>query len=363
LRIFQFSHHLSVKVILVLLCLAILTIAGCNLPGDVQDSSKINVTQAYQTLNAGLTQAVAQIQTLTPTTEAAINTQVQNIETQSPPIVTTESTEEIITATLTSVPGDICDQAAAANPIDITIDDESEIPLGSPFTKIWRVINVGTCTWTTAYEIVFFSGELMGAFTEIPLTEEVLPGESTDLEVDMTAPENPGTYQGNWKLRNANGLLFGIGPGGESPFWVRINAVGEVSATPTLASSPSLTPTVEVQVSGSIIMGVGDTLDLDNLLVNSGGADLLQRIAVIDPQHQIVPLPAVRLGLFGTSEPELSDCQVGGLGSSTFNIEELPVGTYLCYRTNLGLPGWARLDYFDQDTGEATWQIFTWKLP
>ena len=125
MRTLQFSHHHSVKVIRVLFCLVILTIAGCNLPGDVEDSSKINVTQAYQTLNAGLTEAVAQIQTLTPTTEVGINTQVQNIETQSPSIMITEPMAEIITATLTPIPGDICDQAAAANPIDITIDDES----------------------------------------------------------------------------------------------------------------------------------------------------------------------------------------------------------------------------------------------
>jgi len=348
---------------LFLLNLTILTIAGCNLPGVVEDSSRIDVTQAYQTLDAGLTQAVAEIQTRTPTSKAAVNTQAQKDEIQISPTITAEPTEEIIEATATPIPGSICDQAAAANPIDITIEDESEIPLDSTFTKIWRVINVGTCTWTTAYEIAFFSGELMGATPDIPLTKEVPPGESIDLEVEMTAPENPGTYQGNWKLRNANGFLFGIGPGGESPFWVRINAVGEVSVTPTLALSASLTPTTEVQVTGSVDLAVGDTLDLDNLQVNAGGADLLYRITVVDPHHQIVPLAGVRLGLFGSGEPELSDCQAGGLGSSTITLEELSVGTYLCYRTNLGLPGWARLDSFDQDTGEATWQIFTWKLP
>ncbi|NIP41529.1 MAG: hypothetical protein GWN00_05010, partial [Aliifodinibius sp.] len=30
------------------------------------------------------------------------------------------------------------------------------------FTKVWRLQNVGTCTWTADYDMVFISGDRMG---------------------------------------------------------------------------------------------------------------------------------------------------------------------------------------------------------
>ena len=32
----------------------------------------------------------------------------------------------------------------------------------------------------------------------------------------MIAPAAAGTYQSNWKLQNADGLLFGLGPSGQA---------------------------------------------------------------------------------------------------------------------------------------------------
>jgi hypothetical protein len=43
-----------------------------------------------------------------------------------------------------------------------------------------------------------------------------MPGQTVEITVDMVAPLKPGTYQGNWKLRNASNVLFGIGPNGSA---------------------------------------------------------------------------------------------------------------------------------------------------
>ncbi len=41
-----------------------------------------------------------------------------------------------------------CNQAAAGNPIDITIPDGTKMTPNESFAKTWRLENVGSCTWT-----------------------------------------------------------------------------------------------------------------------------------------------------------------------------------------------------------------------
>jgi hypothetical protein len=55
-----------------------------------------------------------------------------------------------------------------------------------------------------------------------PLGQIVEAGETIELSVILIAPAEPGNYRGEWKLRNANGLLFGIGLEADDPFWVQI---------------------------------------------------------------------------------------------------------------------------------------------
>lgn len=331
------------------------------MPGQETRSAEMDVTQALQTLNARLTEAVAKTSTPTATLPPGTEDQPQPEESTSTPTTEASVTPTSSTSTVTPVPGDDCNQAAAATPIDITIEDDTKMAAGETFTKIWRVVNVGTCTWTTEYDVVFFSGELMGASPSQPLTAAVAPNQSVDLSVDMVAPLTSGTYQGNWKLRDAGGALFGIGPGSESPFWVRIVVVSETEGTST--PTPTPTSTQLVQASGSANLAVEDTLDLDSLLVNAGGSDLRYRTTLIDPKHQLVPLLGVTIGIFGNTQPGLPECQNLSKGGLPVILEDLSIGTYLCYRTDLGLPGWVRLDAFDQDTGAVTLQVLTWKVP
>jgi hypothetical protein len=63
----------------------------------------------------------------------------------------------------------ICDRAAAGVPIDVTIPDDSAMDPGENFTKVWRLQNVGACTWTIEYSVQFFSGERMDAPENVPL--------------------------------------------------------------------------------------------------------------------------------------------------------------------------------------------------
>jgi hypothetical protein len=90
------------------------------------------------------------------------------------------------------------------------------------FTKIWRLQNVGTCTWTTDYKVVYDSGNQMEGPAEVNLPMDVKPGETTDIAVDLYAPGWPGSYIGYWKLKSGNGTSFGIGSKANSVFYVKV---------------------------------------------------------------------------------------------------------------------------------------------
>lgn len=124
--------------------------------------------------------------------------------------------------TPTFTPGPLaCDRATFIS--DISIPDGTTFAGGTPFTKTWRFRNDGTCTWTTAYALVFDSGDSMGAVTVNYLSATIAPGQYVNLSVPMTAPNATGHYRGYWKLRNASNVKFGIGPSGTTAFWVDIN--------------------------------------------------------------------------------------------------------------------------------------------
>jgi len=112
---------------------------------------------------------------------------------------------------------------------DVSVPDGLMFAPGAAFVKTWRLMNVGTCTWTSAYNLVFFAGDQMSGPGGIPVPVTVSPGATVDLSVSLIAPGSNGTYQGNWKLRNNNGLLFGI-PG---EFWVKVTVGQTPTPTPT----------------------------------------------------------------------------------------------------------------------------------
>ncbi|HET9906709.1 MAG TPA: NBR1-Ig-like domain-containing protein [Anaerolineales bacterium] len=105
---------------------------------------------------------------------------------------------------------------------DLTIPDNSVFSPGSAFTKIWRLRNSGTCTWTTSYRVVLVSGDAMGGQNGMPLPQDVAPGQTIDLAMNFTAPLVQGSYRGNWQIRNERGEIFGTTSTANRPFWVTI---------------------------------------------------------------------------------------------------------------------------------------------
>lgn len=110
---------------------------------------------------------------------------------------------------------------------DISFPDLTEVKPGQRFTKTWRMLNSGTCTWTPQYAIVFTYGDRMGGLSPKPIGLEVPPGEMMDISVDLVAPTIKGIYQGNWMFENEEGEQFGTSSGPNNFFWVAV-AVGRL---------------------------------------------------------------------------------------------------------------------------------------
>ena len=169
-------------------------------------------TAAAQTLDAMSTQAAG----------------TQSVANSPTPTLSLPTNSPTTFATITSVPPlqtvTKCD--AAAFIADVTIPDGSVVGRGQSFTKTWRIKNVGTCTWTTAYDLVFVSGERLGGQNAVAVPASVSPGGSVDISVQLTAPNQDGRYKGYWKLRNASDIQFGFGATGKSTVYVDVTVSG-----------------------------------------------------------------------------------------------------------------------------------------
>ena len=102
-----------------------------------------------------------------------------------------------------------CDSAQFVS--DLTIPDGSSIAPSAAFTKTWRLLNNGTCTWNTSYNLVWSGGDAMGSGTAVKIPVSVPPGQMLDLSVNLVAPATAGHYKSLWKLSNPSGVQFGIG--------------------------------------------------------------------------------------------------------------------------------------------------------
>lgn len=181
------------------LLLGALLLSACNLPSGNADHATPDpnavFTAAAQTASVQLTQAAG-------------NANAQKTATPLPsvflPTVTPAPTKNAVVATATV--DDKCDKAKFID--DITIPDGTEFTAGESFTKTWRVQNIGDCTWTSDYALVFDAGEKMGGASPQLLMGSVAPGEQVDISIDLIAPSATGTYTGNWQLRNNTGKLF-----------------------------------------------------------------------------------------------------------------------------------------------------------
>jgi hypothetical protein len=107
---------------------------------------------------------------------------------------------------------------------DVSIPDNTLMKCGARFIKTWQFKNIGTCTWTPDYALVFVWGDQMGGETPKPIGQAIAPGQYVEISTELQAPKQPGMYQGSWLFQDAEGTQFGTGPEAKQVFWVSIAA-------------------------------------------------------------------------------------------------------------------------------------------
>jgi len=151
-----------------------------------------------------------------------------------PPPVVAPPTIIVPTNTPVQIP---CNKASFVE--DVNYPDGTKVDTDSNFTKIWRLKNNGSCTWTSGYSVIFDHGDRMGASDWIQLTSgTVPPGSTVDVSINFKAPSSTGTYQGFFKLKAADGPIFGINANGQDAFWVKVTVKKKAAAD---ADLPDLT--------------------------------------------------------------------------------------------------------------------------
>jgi hypothetical protein len=187
----------------------LIAMMACNFPG-LQPTPDFEATAVVRTVLARQTQSAIQ------TAPYPSRTWAPNVQTSTALPTVTEGPPPP-----TSTPEPCFDRARFID--DISIPDGVYLAPGEAFEKIWRLLNAGTCPWTTEYALVFESGDDFGGNPVVPLTASIVPGSTVDLAIELVAPQNNGSYEGNWMLRNDQGEDFGQGIRADKPFWVRIN--------------------------------------------------------------------------------------------------------------------------------------------
>ncbi len=333
-----------------------LTVTSCNLP--VSQLNLIDPTAIALTAQAVLAEAAAastDSAELEPTNPAETPTPVVIMNTSSP-----QAGDQSVTNTVAMVEN--CDRAAPGVPLDVTVFDGDKFFPGSSFTKIWRLTNRGSCSWDSNYAVVHFSGSDFAAATEQYFSKTISPGQSVDIVVDMVAPNTPGSYSSYWMLRNPEGKYFGIGPDGNSPFWVMIEVV-EVS-TPTALPTTTPTATPSIYSSGTQRLSLEMTFDLDSGSINqSQQDDDVQLVVSDDGKLKLNLINNSRLGLYGQDLPREVDCRGATLSDLPYTVESTVVNSYLCYRTSQGLPGYIKITNIDSGNQSIDFEFLTWLIP
>jgi len=207
LQIFSILTLSIIADILILLVLTLGIITACSQSSSTSD---IQISSGNPSKDASALITITSV----PDTPSATVTQI--------PSPTPSPTEEVLpSATPTIQDSATPTQPSCTNIAEfekhLSISDGSVLESNNLYAKVWRVKNIGTCTWTTDYKLVFINGDENLNQTDLSLPEEVSPGDSVELKINFATPEEGATYIGNWMLASETGMVFGVGPFADQP--------------------------------------------------------------------------------------------------------------------------------------------------
>lgn len=228
----KLTHRLMIMILFIMLFLN-----GCSafaVPTNPPPIPGLAQTLAAQTLTAQQTRAARYATPMPPAAQEELPVVFNEVARDVPSSTNTPFPQ--LTANENGNPSDIpnselseaCTNAAEFVK-DITVPDYTTMKAGQRFVKTWQFRNVGTCTWTPDYQVIFLWGDRMGAPEQFPLGQTVAPNELVNISLELVAPREGNTYQGNWMFMDAQGNRFGTGYHAREFFWVAIVVGGRRS--------------------------------------------------------------------------------------------------------------------------------------
>lgn len=211
------------NIIWFLMAIALLSLSACGNGTPTADLS-LAYTQIWQTVEAAQTQTglfASPTPAVTNTPLASMTPRATNTPLLTATLLPGVPTATAFTVNMFSTPtGTFLAPAATQNAscdnmvgvADVTYPDNSVVPAGVVFIKTWSVKNMGPCTWDKNYKLIYgWGGDGTNWNTTPPshLTADVLPGETIEVSVTLTAPTKPGTYGAHFRMQNSKGYNFG----------------------------------------------------------------------------------------------------------------------------------------------------------
>ncbi len=204
-------------------------LTACNIGATPVPTMDVNAiyTQVAGTAFADFSAKMTQTAMANPPTAIPTNTPLATFTLLPtfPPLNTTPqagTTPGLLATPITlATPGatqvvDSCNNSAFMG--DITIPDGTIMKPGTDFTKTWAIKNIGTCKWALGYSFVFVAGDKMdgydikfqsGAGVKKMILPVVNPGETVNIDIEMTAHLAEGEYTGCWRMQDDKGYYFG----------------------------------------------------------------------------------------------------------------------------------------------------------
>jgi hypothetical protein len=319
----------KIQTIWIIVCVTALILSACSAPSRETPTPTQNAdavfTAAAQTANVRITENAAQKPSSTPEPPTA-----------TPAPTNTLAPTQALTPTATLAPTASAGTDKALYVSDVTIPDGTNFQPGDTFKKTWQIKNAGTSTWTTSYRLAYVAGDQMGGPASVPVPNEVAPGQTVNISVDLKAPSDGGEYTGYWRMMNASGKLF------DSSVYVKINVTGSITATPgpgtpTSTSGPG-TPTSTSAPTTTSLPGGGQVTSVE---ISVDEADVTGTCP-----HTFTFTAAFTLDKAATVTYKLEADTGGTVTLPPAVTDNFPAGVYsLVYNLDFtsSVNGWARL--------------------
>lgn len=176
---------------------------------------------------------------LTQTFESAVGTAIvetieaslqQNVDSPEPSFPASETPTSVIQPTATPelvptnspvpiqpTPTTVPTPCYRAELVEETVPDGTKFSPGKAFAKTWIIRNTGVCEWTEEFRWVLVDGEDFSGVTDVPLNQDIQPGEDLQVLLELKAPLFAGTYKGTYQIFTDEGAS--VTPLG---FWLTI---------------------------------------------------------------------------------------------------------------------------------------------